>query len=267
MLALILITSATLLALSFAGQGSTSSIGHSFSSIGDVASGSLKPARDLRDWVRDTWKAKGDNGDLANDRDERRRENVALNAALRQARLKAGIAKIITDGGLAAAGPVQARVIGTGGPRLYDQITVNKGTADGLRTDQPVIAAGGIVGKVSAATPTTATITLLTSKGLGVQARVRGSKIVGAVSRTGTNPFDLLLRTTDPKASVRTGALIATRGTAPGARFPSVYPPNITLGRVTRLEQPGTDTQRIHVRPTVDVRSLELVVVLTRRPR
>lgn len=265
-LALILIASATLLAMSFAGQGGTGAVSRGFSSIGDVASGSLKPARDLRDWVQDTRDAKGRNGSLAEDRDELRRENTALYATIRHIKLQAGIDQVIDASDLRALRPVQARVILTGGPLLYDQVTINKGTTSGLRADQPVFTAGGIVGKVTTTGPSFATIALVTSRRLGVQARVRGTQIVGGVSRPGTNPLDLVFRTTDPKAIVRTGAVLATRGTASGARFPSVYPPDVTLGRVVRIDEPGTDTQRIHVRPAVDVRNLDLVVVLTRQP-
>ncbi|XAY06097.1 hypothetical protein DSM112329_02959 [Paraconexibacter sp. AEG42_29] len=264
---MILVACAVLLTLSFAGAGSSGSIGRGFSSVGDIASGSLKPARDLRDWVSATWDAKGSNDDLAADRNRRRRENIALQAALRKTKTSAAIARTIDSAGLDSLGPVRARVILTGGTRLYDQVTINKGSASGLRVEQPVVTAGGIVGKVDAVTAETARISLLTSKGLGIQARVRGTDIVGAVSRMGNNPLDLLFRATDPRADVRVGAVLITRGTAPGARLPSIYPPNVAFGQVSRLEQPGSDTQRIHVRPIVDVRTLEHVVVLTRSPR
>ena len=47
-------------------------------------------------------------------------------------------------------------------------------------------------------------------------------------------------------------------------RVTSLYPPRIPIGRVTRVDDPGTDAQLVHVRPFADLRRLEFVQVLTR---
>ena len=46
----------------------------------------------------------------------------------------------------------------------------------------------------------------------------------------------------------------------------SRYPVGLPIGQVNRIDNEGTDTQEIHLRPYADVRSLDFVQILT-RPR
>ena len=74
------------------------------------------------------------------------------------------------------------------------------------------------------------------------------------------------MKATDTAAPISVGAMITTRGTDQNARLHSLYPPDIPVGRVTRIEDAGTDTQKVHVRPFVDVTSLDHVQILRRDP-
>jgi cell shape-determining protein MreC len=38
----------------------------------------------------------------------------------------------------------------------------------------------------------------------------------------------------------------------------------VPIGRVTRIDNPGTDDQQVHLTPFVDLRRLEIVQVLTK---
>jgi rod shape-determining protein MreC len=86
------------------------------------------------------------------------------------------------------------------------------------------------------------------------------------VESSGGSPQDLVMKTTDLKAPVAERSMIVTRGTAPAATLPSLFPPDIPIGVVTRIDDAGTDTQLIHLKPYVDVRSVDEVQVLTRDP-
>ena len=46
--------------------------------------------------------------------------------------------------------------------------------------------------------------------------------------------------------------------------FPSPYPRDIPIGRVTRVDDAGSDNQQVHVAPFVNGRRLDLVEVLTK---
>ncbi|WP_354697639.1 hypothetical protein DSM112329_03275 [Paraconexibacter sp. AEG42_29] len=269
-LALLVVSSVVLLTASFGGNGGVGSVQRGVfeivSPIQDVASRSLKPFRDLFGWFGDTWEAKGENEDLEKDRDGLRARNIKLQSDLRKAGVDAQLTKVVNDAALQNLGPVEARVIGAGGTLLFEKITINKGSGDGLRKGQAVVTAGGLAGKVEEVFSGSATVTLLTDSKFGVQARTARTGTVGTITASGGNPEDLVMETTEPKASVPVGSTIVTRGTSPDARpgQPSLYPPDIGIGRVSRVDDAGTDTQRVHLKPFVNVRDLEKVIILTR---
>ena len=147
----------------------------------------------------------------------------------------------------------------------YSQIVINKGTADAVDEDHPVIGAGGLVGRVSTAGPHSAVVTLLTDHTTNVSARVNESGVSGVVQVEAGRPNDLVLSFTTRNDEVEAGQTVVTAGTQSRvARLRSLYPPNIPIGRVTRVEDPATDDQQVHLRPFANMRRLEFVQVLTR---
>ena len=58
---------------------------------------------------------------------------------------------------------------------------------------------------------------------------------------------------------------VVTRGTIE-SRYPSLFPEGLPIGTVTAVEDPGSDTQEVRVRPFADLRRLENVQVLTDLP-
>jgi rod shape-determining protein MreC len=269
-LALLVVSSVVLLTASFGGNGGVGSVQRGVfeivSPIQDVASRSLKPARDLFGWFGDTWHAKGENKQLTADRDALREQNVGLQAQIRKLKVETGIQRVAATAGLGALGPVEARVVVASPTLLFQKVTINKGTGDGIRPGQAVVTSGGLVGKVDVAVGGSATVTLITDSQFGASVRLARAETAGTMKASGGDPEDLIVETTDPKASVPAGATIVTRGTSADTRpgLGSLFPPDIPVGRVTRIDDEGTDTQRVHVRPFVDVRDLEHVVVLTR---
>jgi rod shape-determining protein MreC len=265
-LALLVVSSVVLLTASFGGGGGAGSVQRGVfeivSPIQDVASRSLKPFRDLFGWFGDTWRAKGENDDLRKDRDALRMQNAQLQAQIRRSGIAAGLANLQ----LADMGPVDARVISVTPTLLFQSFVINKGTSDGVKEGQAVVTSGGLVGRVSVATSGSATVKLLTDTAFGVQARVAKDGTPGIVTSSGGSPQDLIMRTTKLKAPVAERSMITTRGTAADAKLPSLFPPDIPIGVVTRIDDAGTDTQEIHLRPYVDVRSVDQVQVLTRDP-
>ena len=67
------------------------------------------------------------------------------------------------------------------------------------------------------------------------------------------------------KDVVRPGETVVTSGTVSKVdKFPSPYPRDIPIGRVTRVDDAGSDNQQVHVAPFVNGRRLDLVEVLTK---
>jgi rod shape-determining protein MreC len=238
------------------------------SPIQEGASRALKPFRDLFGWVGDTLDAKGEVKDLRTERDALRQQAADGTGALRENQQLKGLLDLNDSVGLKGTQPVTARVIGEDPSVWYSQITINKGTADGVRADQPVVVGAGLVGKVGTAARNSAVVTLITDHTTNVSARVNEPPGVAGVVQVETgNPNDLVLQYTTKNDTVERGQTIVTSGTQSKTdRFPSLYPPGIPIGRVTRVDEPETDNQVVHLRPFANVRRLEFVEVLTRAP-
>jgi rod shape-determining protein MreC len=237
------------------------------SPIQEGASRALKPFRDLAGWVDDSLEAKDQVAGLRTERDQLRASALAGAAARRENAQLKQLLRMNESAGLAAAGPVGARVIGQDPSLWYGQVTINKGTADGVRPDHPVVTGEGLIGRVSFASPSTAVVRLITDHTTNVSARVNATGVSGVVRVEAGRPTELVLDYTRREDEVRPGQAVVTAGTRSRVdSLSSLYPPNVPIGTVVRVDDPGTDDQEVHVRPYADLRRLEFVEVLTRAP-
>jgi rod shape-determining protein MreC len=233
--------------------------------VQEGASRALKPVRDLFGWFGDTLSAKGRVKDLTSERDQLRaalaRQGDATYENDRMAKL------LQTDGALklAAYGPRTGRVIVASPTVWYATIRIDKGSSDGVRLGQPVINEDALIGRVTAVFSGAAQVTLLTDTKSSVSARAGLHGVFGQVEPVGAgNPNDLLLKFTPPNARLNPGDQVVTRGTVSDTdRLPSLYPAGLPIGVITRIDNEGTDTEEVHLRPYADMRSLDFVQVLT----
>ncbi|QFY10955.1 rod shape-determining protein MreC [Nonomuraea phyllanthi] len=189
---------------------------------------------------------------------ERRvRELEAENARLRAALLVAE--RSATASGGAAAVGVAAHVVGFGRGR---QVSIDAGADAGVVRDVTVLNADGLVGKVTWAGPSTATVSLITGAGSSVGARMAGSGELGLV--TGV-PGDGTLRLSlfDPNAPLKVGDRVVTLGSEGGRPYVAGVP----IGTVAAIEQaPGAATRTALVRPAARLSALDLVTVIVPEP-
>lgn len=233
------------------------------SPIQEGASRALKPVRDGVGWVGDTWDAKNENERLLEELAEARstkldaEASAAENAELR-AMLNMNERLQIQDMGL-----VPARVI-TRSPNVINQVLkINKGTSDGVRVGQPVVTGSGLVGTIETAASGSSTITLVTDADFGAGAKISAKDVNGTVRPAAGAPQRLRMEGTEASDDVRPKDELVTSGTS-NPRFPSPFPPNVPIGRVSKVEDPGSDSQLILVRPHVDVRDVDFVEVITK---
>ena len=235
------------------------------SPIQEGASRALKPVRDLVGWVGDTIDAKGEVKQLRAERNALREQAVTGAAAARENDQLRGLLNLDKARGLSDEGPVAARVIGQDPSVWWSQVLINKGTGDGVLPNHPVVSPEGLVGVVSTATSNSAIVTLLTDHRTAVGARVAESGVGGVIEVEAGRPNDLVMRFTTRNDEVTPGQTVITAGTQSRTdRVTSLYPPRIPIGRVTRVEDPATDDQLVHVRPFANMRRLDFVQVLTR---
>ena len=238
------------------------------SPIQEGASRALKPVRDLFGWTGDTLDAKGQLKDLRKENEALRQQNVTMQAQLRDDQQLRSQVKLNETAGLADNAPVAARVIGEDPSLWFDQITIDKGSSAGVRTNQAVVTGQGLVGKVSFVWSSGATVTLITNHDMQVGATVSDSGVKGLLAVDDGHPTQLVLKSLSSQDVVKPGQTVVTSGTlSKVGRFPSPYPRNIPIGRVTSVEDPGQDDQQAHVRPFANLRRLDIVEVLTKADR
>ena len=149
----------------------------------------------------------------------------------------------------------------------YSSVKIDKGSGDGIRVDQPVIAAGGLVGKVTQVTGGTAEVRLITDASSAVTAQVMPAGASGWSSPQVGKPDDLLLDLSRATA----GSPRARPWSPPGftsSKVESLFPRGIPIGRVSKVDLDEVEQyQRVHIKPFADLRRVDIVQVLTRAPR
>jgi len=234
--------------------------------IQDGTSRVLKPFRDLFSWVGDTVDAQQQRDDLVDQRDGLQKQVTALQAAAQEnAELKKMLE--INQASLDRYEPVKARVAARSPNLFYSTLTINKGSGDDVAVDDPVVAANGaLVGRVTQVTGSYSIVTLLTagSEEFAVAARTLGSNTQGAVQAEFGTRADLILDVVADPRKIKEGERVVTAGSL-SPDLSSYFPPNITIGIVSRVDLGEGDLDReVRVKPAADLGGLIWVEVLTR---
>ena len=246
-----------------------------FAPIETGASRALKPIRDLFGWAGDTVDAKDQNEELRKEVARLRSQLARSQTAERDvAQLKGLVGLQKEEGFPQGTEPVTARVIARSPTVWYSKIKIDKGSSDGVKVDQPVIAssgdiedeAGGLAGKVTAVTGGNAEVTLITDASVGVGAQVMPAGASGVVRPEVGDPRDLLLDFVEGGRRVTENTTVVTSGFKT-SRGESLFPRGIPIGRVTQADLDEVEIyQRVHIRPFADLKQIDIVQVLTKRP-
>ena len=162
---------------------------------------------------------------------------------------------------------ITASVIAQSPGQFERRIEISAGSRDGVRRDDPVVTADGLVGHVSQLAPRVAEVTLLTDQDSAVTAIVSRTGASGMIE-PGHGPGDSLVLTRVAKEErVQERDVVSTAGW-PQGEFGSIYPKGIRIGEVTNVGLTDTDVdQRIQVEPFVDFSKLGAVIVLSSEKR
>ncbi len=239
-----------------------------FAPIESGATTVLKPVRDLVGWTGDTFDAKDQNEELKEEVERLRSELAQIQTAERDGRQLRGLVRLQREEGFPqGTEPVTARVIARSSTSWYSGLKIDKGAGDGVRLDQPVIAAGGLAGKITRVTDGTAEVTLITDGSSAVSAQIMPRGAAGVVKPEVGDPDDMLLDFVQAGNRVTEGTTVVTSGFKSG-KVESLFPRGIPIGRVTKVDLDELELfQRVHIRPFADLGRIDIVQVLTRRGR
>ncbi len=137
-------------------------------------------------------------------------------------------------------------------------IVIDRGSRDGVRIDLPVVAWGGVVGRVVSVDAGHAVVRLLDDPFSGVAAVVQRSRAKGVVVGRGGSLLEMLYV---PRFSdVLHGDRVVTSG------LDGIFPRGFGIGRVSEVDEVPDGSQRIQVQPEIDLDSVEEVLVLLEPP-
>jgi rod shape-determining protein MreC len=163
--------------------------------------------------------------------------------------------------------PVAAEVVSRPAGAFTQAIVVAAGSGNGVRVNDPVVTADGLVGLVTRVTAGTARIQLLTDEEAAVSAVDLRSGAPGIVLHSRGTRETLVLDRVRKKDVVRVGDEVVTSGWRAGL-LSSLYPKGIPIGKVTSVGQTDTDLfQQVQVDPFVDFGTLDAVLVLVPKER
>jgi len=148
-----------------------------------------------------------------------------------------------------------AEVIGRDPNNLLDYITVDRGRADGIERNMPVLAADGLVGRIADVTENTATVLLITDPSSSISALVQRSRATGVVE--GAWGHRLMLRYLTQDSSIECGDIVITSGL--GGNLPK----RLVIGQVVKVVwSEAAMFQEATLVPAVTASDLERVLIL-----
>ena len=261
-LGLLLLVSLTLVVLSLrgGGDGARDTANGIFGPVENAASAVVRPIRDFVGSISSLGTKDQQIDELQRRVDELTAQANTSESARRRAQELDDLLRLAGAGQYTT---VPAQVIAFGPTQGFAwTITIDAGSADGLKVDQNVVNGQGLVGRVIRVGPSTSVVALLVDATATVGARIEGSGEVGFLNGTG-DPRALELQLLDPFAPAQVGDRLVSFGVRGGA-----YVPGIPLGTITEVSgTPGQLTRVAKVTPFVDVTTLDVVGVITQAPR
>lgn len=198
------------------------------------------------------------------------KQNAQLRAELSQAQLdktdSAQLKSLLQLAGKGGYKIVAADVVAVAAG-YESTVTLDAGSADGIKPNQTVLNGAGLVGHVVSVSSDTATVLLATDASSSVGARVAGSGEIGAVTGMGkglSGPDTLQLEVFSGNAGLEPGQQVVTLGSIND----SPYVPGVPIGTVIKVEPSANSlTGMALLRPFTDFGSLGVVGVVIAPPR
>jgi rod shape-determining protein MreC len=157
---------------------------------------------------------------------------------------------------------VAAEVVGRDGVPWFRSLTIDKGEADGVGLDAPVISPTGVVGRVFAVGPHAARVQVLLDRDSGAGVLVERSRVPGVVSGQvsgqASGADDLVLEYVPERSDVAVGDVVVTSG------LEGIYPKGLVVGRVRYVGKGSGLFRDIRVEPSARFDRLEEVLVVRR---
>ena len=156
-----------------------------------------------------------------------------------------------------------ARIIGRDPSVWFDSSIINQGSLNGVKLNMPVVTDGGIVGRITAVSPLTSQVDLITRDKSGVGAvigQIGESNALGVVA--GTSKKDLLeMKYVSGSIDVQVGQSVFTTGQD------GIFPAGLKIGDIVSIiSGSATTPHQILIRPGARLESMQEVGILLYEP-
>jgi len=156
-----------------------------------------------------------------------------------------------------------ARIIGRDSSKWFNSSIINRGSLDGVKLNMAIVTNGGLVGRVTAVSPLTAQVDLITKEksGLGgVIGELASSNALGVVMGTGKKEL-LEMNYVPGSIEVKVGEIVYTTGQD------GIFPAGLKLGEIVEVRSgSATVSHQILIRPSANLSSMQEVGVLLYEP-
>lgn len=163
--------------------------------------------------------------------------------------------------------PIQASVVSRSPERWVEQITINKGKQDGIKTNMAVITAEGMIGKIQIPSQYTSTVQLLTGfdqfnriSATISREKDKGKDIFGMIEGFDEKSNSLLFKIIEESdKELKEGELVVSSGMG------GVFPAGLPIGTVKEVisDQYGL-TRTALVKPAANMYEINQVIVVDR---
>lgn len=153
---------------------------------------------------------------------------------------------------------VAANVIGFDPARISQMVIVDRGSADGITIEMPVVIGEGVVGQVITVSPNSSRILLITDPSSGVDGLVQDGRVRGVVRGTASSArseFQYVLR----DETIKIGDRVVTSG------LDGIFPKGLLIGIISQVDSVnGGMFQSVQLKPIVNFDELETVLIIKR---
>lgn len=145
----------------------------------------------------------------------------------------------------------------------YDEVTIDKGSKDGIKADMAVVTSEGLIGRTSKVSGHSCSVKLLSNDNMNnkisVKIKVKDDYVYGLISKYDSKRNMYTVEGISENVEIPVGADVVTTGM--GAIFPS----GLLIGKVEKITTDNFDLSKVvQVKSSVDYDNIDYVTVVKR---
>lgn len=153
---------------------------------------------------------------------------------------------------------IPAAVIGRSADHWWQQVTLGRGTNDGVKDGSVVLSPGGLVGRVTQTTGTTSRVLLLSDPSSRVGVAISRSRFMGYLrGKTGNRA---VMEFFEKVPDVRKDDIVTT------SSFSQLFPPGLPVGRVESVDLTKSPAPEATIELTAPINYLEWAIIYPHTP-